>query len=287
MDNREERFLEYNNDNIFINLLQLETHLRNLDNLETDESQVSCLTKHLAEAEGETMEAISHSATIAADKTPFYRKIRKKLNELRKNLPSYSPDKAILKIREIRKTVEKIVPRFDTENCVACNVLDEKVRKVFKSGSNNSFSKKKYGGQIMVSARQVGLIGGSQFGGKLATILADQADAMTGTVGAPAFARTSTWINIGGGLAATLAGMLALKANPDAQLALTVMGTHMLTKVVDVATEMMPTAPPVPPPTGAIAAPVGEVSGRYFQRELAPSAFEINGRSYAKDVFVD
>ena len=286
MDNREERFLDYNNDNVFINLLQLETHLRNLDDLQTDESQVSCLTKHLAEAEGEALEAISHSATIASDKTPSYRRVRKRLNELRKSLPSYSPDKAILKIREIRKIVEKVVPRFNTEECVACGDLDEEVRKVFKSGSNNSFSKKNFGGQKM-KARQVGLIGGSQFVGKLVTVLAEQADAMTGTVGAPAFARTSTWIDIGGGLAATLAGMLALKKNPDAQLALTVLGTHMLTKVVDVASEAM--VPPTPVVSAAVAAgsPIGEVSGKFFQRELAPSAFEINGRSYAKDVFVD
>lgn len=289
MDDREERFLDYNNDNIFMNLLQLETHLRNLDDLQTDESQVSCLAKHLAEAEGEASEAISHSATIAPKNTATYRKIKEKLFELRKNLPSYSPNGAILKVREIRKIVEKVVPAFNTENCTACEELDAGIRKVFKSGSNKSIIRKTGGLSQMIATKQVGIIAGSQFAGKFVEVLADQADVMAGTTGAAAFARTSTWINIGGGLAATLAGMLALKKNPTAQLALVVAGTHMLTKVVDVAQEaMVPVIPPtVSAAIGAAAVPTGELSGRYFQRQIAPQAFAINGGSYAKDVFVD
>jgi len=142
VDNREYRFLDYNNDNIFINLLQVETHLRNLRDLQTDESQVSCLIKHLAEAEGEAMEAISHSAKASPNLTKVYRKLRELLYKLRKNLPSYSVDDAILKVREIRKVIEKIVPAFNTENCIACEKLDAEVRKVFKSGSNNTFTEK-------------------------------------------------------------------------------------------------------------------------------------------------
>lgn len=291
MDNREERFLDYNNNNIFINLLQLETHLRNLDDLQTDESQVSCLAKHLAEAEGEASEAISHSAVTEPEKTPSYREIKEKLFELRKNLPSYSPDGAILRVREIRKVVEKVVPAFNTENCTACEELDAGVRKVFKSGSNKSIIEKTGGlSQMAIATKQVGIIAGSQFAGKLVEVLADQADVMTGTTGAAAFARTSTWVNIGGGLAATLAGMLVLKKNPTAQLALVVAGTHMLTKVVDVAQEaMVPTALVAAMPVAAVgaAAPTGELSGRYFQRQVDPQAFAINGGTYAKDVFVD
>ncbi len=293
MDNREERFLDYNNDNIFINLLQLETHLRNLDDLETDGGQVSCLTKHLAEAEGEASEAISHSATISPDKTSIYRKTKTKLYELRKNLPSYSPNKAILKVREIRKEIEKVVPAFNTENCIACEKMDESVRKVFKSGSNNSISKRKFGGQRMVANKDIGVIAGSQFAGKLVEVLADQADVAMGQTGAPAFTRASTWINIGGGLAAVVLGMVALKKNPTARLAVVVAGTHMLTKVVDVAQEAMvptvPTAGIAAAPVGAVIAarPVGGLSGGYFQRQIDPQAFAVNGGSYAKDVFVD
>ena len=293
MDNREERFLDYNNDNIFINLLQLETHLRNLDNLQTDESQVSCLTKHLAEAEGEALEAISHSATIKPEITASYREIRKKLFELRRDLSSYTPNKAILKTRGIRKDVEKVVPAFNTENCIACEVLDQQISKqvgkVFKSGSNKSIIRKTGGLSQMMKTKDVGIIAGSQFAGKLVEVLADQADVMAGTTGAAPFARASTWINIGGGLAATLAGMLALKKNPTAQLALVVAGTHMLTKVVDVAQEaMVPVMPPVAPTAAmAAAAPIGEASGRYFQRQVDPQAFAVNGGTYSKDVFVD
>ncbi len=294
MDNREERFLDYNNDNIFINLLQLETHLRNLDDLQTDESQVSCLAKHLAEAEGEASEAISHSATVKPEKTSLYRKVKEKLYELRKNLPSYSPDGAILKVREIRKIIEKAVPAFNTENCIACEKLDAGVRKVFKSGSNNTFTEKKVGQERevtkeMVLAKDVGVVAGSQFAGKLVEVLADQVDVQLGQTGAPAFARASTWINIGGGLAATLGGLVGLKSNPTAQLAAIVAGTHMLTKVVDVAEEtMVPTAAAATVPTATIApVSVGETSGRYFQRQLAPQAFAINGGTYSKDVFVD
>ena len=80
-----------------------------------------------------------------------------------------------------------------------------------------------------------------------------------------------------------------MKKNPSAQLALVVAGTHMLTKVVDVAQEAMVPTMAAAPVSAAIAAaaPIGEVSGRYFQRQLAPTAFEIDGRSFAKDVFVD
>jgi len=118
-------------------------------------------------------------------------------------------------------------------------------------------------------------------------VLADQVDVQLAQTGAPAFARASTWINIGGGLAAVLGGLVGLKANPTAQLAAVVAGTHMLTKVVDVAQEAMVPAAAVAAAPVVTAAPVGEKAGKYFQRELAPQAFEIDGRSYAKDVFVD
>lgn len=282
---REERFLNYNNDNIFINLLQLESHLRNLSDLQTDESQISCLIKHLAEAEGEASEAISHSATIEPNKTFSYRKVKEKLHELRKNLINYSPDEAILEIRKIRKIVEKVVPAFNTENCAACNELDKSIGKVFKSGSNKDISEK-LGGQIMVVTKDIATIAGAQFAGKLVDVLANQADVMTGTTGAQAFARTSTWINIGGGIALTLAGLF-FKRNEKAQLALIVAGTHMITKVVDLAQEMATPGLAATAPMVAAAMPVGEVSGRYYQQQLAPQAFAINGGSYTKDVFVD
>ncbi len=166
---REEYFLEYNVDNIFINLIQLETHLRNLDTTDNEKGHSACLVKHLAEVEGESSEAISHSATIAPEKTREFKEIKETAHEMRKKLGDKNPDEMILEVRALRKRVEKLNPEWDTSNCKACEVgtkhsshshtesfESHEDAKVFKPAESNS---------TMVQKEFIPIVAGNLVGG--------------------------------------------------------------------------------------------------------------------------
>jgi len=93
---REKEFLEFNIDNIFVNLYQAEDHLRRLEDTNNDEGHASCVFKHLSFVSGELGEAISHSAVIRPDLTPIFQKLMKEVDEIRHKLSELSIDDAIL-----------------------------------------------------------------------------------------------------------------------------------------------------------------------------------------------
>lgn len=231
---REKEFLEFNIDNIFVNLYQAEDHLRRLEDTNNDEGHASCVFKHLSFVSGELGEAISHSAVIRPDLTPIFQKLMKEVDEIRHKLSELSIDDAIRRVRSVRKVIEKLNPKYNTEKCKACGSITEKIReKIFKAGNPNINSEKTVKGDSM---REVATIVASQFLGKGIIELGKYIDDTTGKTAAPAFQRPSTWINVVGGLGSILAGLYVIKRD-DLQLASVVVGSHLLTKLVDYARE--------------------------------------------------
>jgi len=129
---KESEFLAYNKDQIFTNMLQAEEHLHNLADKKIDVSkgEASCVVKHLALAEGNADEGISHSADVTnagimAQGTPEeFKIVRDGLHEVRYKFAegNYSPKEAITKLRDVRRRFESFNPQFDISKCKACSV---------------------------------------------------------------------------------------------------------------------------------------------------------------------
>jgi len=100
---------------------------------------------------------------------------------------------------------------------------------------------------MALTGKDIGIILGGQFIGKGITKVADWVDAQYAP-GKPALERPGTWINLGGGIGLIVGSYLGLKRYPTAQTALAIAGSHMLTRVVDLAEEVTgaPTATFVP-----------------------------------------
>lgn len=120
-DNREEKFLKYNKDNIMMNLFQIEQHLRDINREDVEGNQHQCIKKHSLMAQGELDEAISHSAAASPRDVDFYKTIKENMIEFRRDLDERTPEENLLMIREIRKAMETTDPdEYDTSQCKAC-----------------------------------------------------------------------------------------------------------------------------------------------------------------------
>ena len=136
---KEQYYLTYNKDEIMKNLLASEGHFRNIadDGSTVEAGFLSCVVKHLADAEGHGDEAISHSAVVegqeASDK---FRDLRNDLRELRYKVQkdSISPHEGILEIRKLRREFESFNPEYDVSTCESCTIqtiiTDENTKKV-------------------------------------------------------------------------------------------------------------------------------------------------------------
>ncbi len=132
MDAKAKTFLEWNKDNIFKNLIQAEDHLRNVGENPNPE-WLNCIVKHLAYAEAEAEEAISHSLSLQkSSDSKNFAKLRDKIRELRKAIQRgelKSPEEGILKVREIRRFFEDFNPEYDVSKCQSCG---EKAKEALK-----------------------------------------------------------------------------------------------------------------------------------------------------------
>lgn len=126
VDNREAGFLDYNEKNIFKNMLQIEEHLHNLSESDNKLGHAQCINKHSFFVEAELEEAISHATVSSPDKLDTIKLVRKQIIEFRETLSKHSVEENIIIIRNIRKEVEKLNPKlFDTKQCKACGNLDK------------------------------------------------------------------------------------------------------------------------------------------------------------------
>ena len=163
---REEYFLKYNHDNIFVNLLQAEDHLRNLSETDNSDGHNACIVKHLMITEVESNEAYSH-----AENPDIYYKIRSGCNELRSKLSSIKVHEAIQEVRTIRKTAEHLDPSYNIEDCRACDKMKSAISKHLNSSTSlekDKHLKNKPRGVIMkTDLRTLGIINGGQAAGYL------------------------------------------------------------------------------------------------------------------------
>lgn len=120
----ESKFLDYNRDNIFISLVQAEGHFRNLESGAAGRGEfMSCISKHLAYAEGEAEEAVSHSLIVeGSERSRDYATIREEARTLRKRIQGggVTAEEGIREIRRIRSLFERVNPHFDTGKCRSC-----------------------------------------------------------------------------------------------------------------------------------------------------------------------
>lgn len=125
MDNREEKFLEYNKDNIMMNLQQIEQHLRDIDREDLgDHSQ--CITKHSLMVQGELDEAISHASAASPRDVEYYKILKENVIDLRENLGNRTVEENLRLVREIRKGMETTDPeKYDTSQCKACGPISQ------------------------------------------------------------------------------------------------------------------------------------------------------------------
>jgi len=136
-----EQFLDWNKENIFINLVQAEDHVRHSTELRGEHA--SCILKHLAYVAGEADEAVSHALELGdAEQSRKFREISASARELMRRVRegSLSEEEAILSIRELRKKLSELAEEFNTEYCESCTIDF----KMFSLGRNgNPYQKEK------------------------------------------------------------------------------------------------------------------------------------------------
>jgi len=117
-------FLEWNKDNIFINLIQAEDHLRNVASNSPTPEFLNCVVKHLAYVEGEADEAVSHALILEGERaSKEFAKLRDEVRKLRKAIMKgvvNSSEKAIEEVRKLRGIFEYFNPEFDVSKCASC-----------------------------------------------------------------------------------------------------------------------------------------------------------------------
>ncbi len=237
---RETGFLEYNITNILQNLLQAEDHLRVLYGKDSDEEgHNSCVSKHLMIVSGEASEAVSHSSHINPGKTPVFRRIMADATSLRNRINDLSVQDAIVKVREIRKEAEKLDSRYDTSRCKACSLdggtWSDRQKDLNTPLINNNARTGVNEMKMSELTKQLLAINGGQFVGRaVSDVAAPYLDTIV-TPGAQLPYRASTWLNVAGGIAIQLVGHKYLKGS--AQLGAVIVGSHMLSKVVNYAME--------------------------------------------------
>lgn len=234
---KEKEFLDFNIDNIFTNLYQAEDHLRRLENTNNEEGHASCVFKHLSFVSGELAEAISHSSVVRPELTPTFQQLMKEVDEIRHRLSEFSPDEAIRRVRAIRRVIEKINPKYNTEKCQACGVVSQKLEEKFDEMENKEKILNSESNNYIMEKKEISTIVASQFIGKGIQEFADFIDIKLGRDKAELIGRPSTWINILGGLGGILAGLYLLEDQPKLQLMAVVVGSNLLTKTVDYAKE--------------------------------------------------
>ena len=123
--NKESKFLTFNQDEIFKNLIATEGHFRNADSKQDIKGFLYCNVKHLADAEQHADEAISHSTVVADQETvDNYKKVRNDIRDLRHDLQKgeVPPSEGITRVRGIRRDFESFNPEFDISKCKACSI---------------------------------------------------------------------------------------------------------------------------------------------------------------------
>lgn len=191
-----------------------------------------CQTKHSIEASRRIQEIIENASRIHPDRIPDLLNIANDIN------------------RERQEAVNNFLsgdqPVESCERCEADLQSFEEFTKGLNSSSNtfnirhkNTTKKSKLGGSLnMLSGNQLGLVNGGNFAGKGIVMAGDFVDEKLGHMGKPWYKRASTYIDVVGGLGMQIAAWKWIK-NDDLQLVTSVAGSHMTTRVIDIAKASM------------------------------------------------
>ena len=169
---KEAYYLNFNQDEVFKNLLASEGHFRNVDPKQDSYGFMNCIVKHLADAEGHADEAISHALIVKgkADSQKF-NKLRDELKSFRKKLQESSIDQAegIKEIRRIRRYFESFNPKYDVSKCQSCGDIDGFIKE-FNATKNLNTPRNNYSivddnmpSKSKVSGKDIALMYGGQW----------------------------------------------------------------------------------------------------------------------------
>jgi hypothetical protein len=120
-------FASWNMDNILGNMLQAETHWKNIKAYD-DPNFAACINKHLLESQMELSELVAHDP----DNADYYKDVIVEIRKLRKDNINMKlqPDEAIKRIRDIRNDFESHIPGHNVEECKSCGNADEIIGKL-------------------------------------------------------------------------------------------------------------------------------------------------------------
>jgi hypothetical protein len=131
---KEKYFLTFNKEEIFKNMLAIEGHFRNIsESSHSDQGFLSCIVKHLADAESHADEAISHSLTVEGEEqSRKWAALRDQLREFRRKLQTQpvSMEEGIRQTRQIRRFFEGFNREYDISQCKACGNIEEILAKL-------------------------------------------------------------------------------------------------------------------------------------------------------------
>jgi len=142
LDSKTRTFLAYNKDNIFKNLIQAEDHFRNVKP-GFDPGWLNCIVKHLAFAEAEAEEAISHSLSLGKEEeSRRFAELRDEIRKLRRKIQEgklKSASAGIREVRRLRRMFESFNPEYDVSRCESCGEavdrLIKEIQRVLRANS--------------------------------------------------------------------------------------------------------------------------------------------------------
>jgi len=136
LDSKTRTFLAYNKDNIFKNLIQAEDHFRNVKP-RFDPGWLNCIVKHLAFAEAEAEEAISHSLSLGKEEeSRRFAELRDEIRRLRRKIQEgklKSASAGIREVRRLRRMFESFNSEYDVSKCESCGEAVDRLIKEIQS----------------------------------------------------------------------------------------------------------------------------------------------------------
>ena len=118
-----------------INLLQAESHVRNMNTVDFEKGEGSCVLKHILYTKGEIEEAMSHCTEKEFE---IFSRLNDEINTFLENVEKgvgYGKKQLIETIRTWRRDVEKTMPYYQTFNCKCTHFIPQfKIMLAFISG---------------------------------------------------------------------------------------------------------------------------------------------------------
>jgi hypothetical protein len=243
-----ERFLRWNRDEIFKSLIAAEGHLRVFKPGLTPED-LTCVVKHLAEAESHADEAISHASQLGDDELARkFAELRDALKAFRTELQQRAPEpgEAIRRVRSLRGQFESFNPGYVVSTCKLCADIEEILKKLeggveVKQKTLISEQIEYKSGGSTVEWKEVGVVYGGLHIAKGITVGLKELDKYLGKQAEPVERRPSTWLVVGLSMGLPLAAYY-LKLSEPWDMLMVLIGGYISTALWDIIEEAGMTA---------------------------------------------